>query len=279
MRMPPTIHLGSHSATLGHWQILGIITRYTILTSLPTTMMLSNRLVAATVLAVASGLTAAGTLGESSALKRDDPTTVHGVEQQIKADNPSNKTDIHGVEWEITAERPDDALNNALLHIRRFPENPDNWILVSDDNMGSNFDTNSHDGEWHLGSNNTPCASDEGPTAYLNLTKPGSDDIDRYEIGFANVTSSFYASSANGTVDKGWIISLLDPENDVFGRKLNHTFDADLVGFSLCPGGIHAHGAVWYYVYLLVGSKDQSWDNNGCVNNVTVWTWGEGVCP
>ncbi|KAI0830951.1 hypothetical protein F5Y06DRAFT_301841 [Hypoxylon sp. FL0890] len=217
--------------------------------------MLSNQFVVATFLALISYLTPANARCKPPPLKRDDPAAIRGVQWRIKTVDPASQLNGRDFDLQMT---------------------PDRGIAVSDSNAPLAI-TNFHDGELHLGSA-LQNSRDVGPTAYLNLTTPGSDKMDRYQIGFANVTSSFYATTANGSVDKGWAISEIDPDYPK-RKKLSHTLDADLVGFSLCYGGVWGRSNTWYYIYLLAGSKDKTWDNNGCENNVTIWTMGEELPP
>ncbi|KAI0133378.1 hypothetical protein F4776DRAFT_625372 [Hypoxylon sp. NC0597] len=214
-------------------------------------MMLSAQFVVA-VLALSSGFTPVSAMYGSPQSKRELPPETSGLEWQFKTSNSSK-------------------LNGTQLAVRKIPGSPDRLLAVSDETSPVAF-TNFHDGELHLGSGHQN-PHDTGPTAYMNLIASGSDSMERYEIGFANVTNSFNATTANGTVDKGWVLSELDPAFPA-RKKLTHNFKADKMGFSLCYGGPLGRLGSWYNIYFLAGSKEQTWDNNGCENDVTIFTLG-----
>ncbi|KAI1410003.1 hypothetical protein F5Y13DRAFT_202634 [Hypoxylon sp. FL1857] len=221
-------------------------------------MMLPNQFIVVIALALSSSFTATNALCRPPPPERDGPP------------------DTSGLSWQVKTVDPGAELNGAQLTLRTVSGTPDTGIVVWDHNAPviiSNF----HDGELHLGSARQN-SHDTGPTAYLNLTTPGSDKMDRYEFGFANVTDSFDASTAKGSVDKAWVLSQLDPDYPK-RKRLNHNFNADFTGFSLCPGGPLGLSSEWYQIFFLVGKEGQTWDNNGCENNVTIFTMGPETPP
>ncbi|OTA55311.1 hypothetical protein K449DRAFT_400223 [Hypoxylon sp. EC38] len=215
--------------------------------------MLSNQFVVAIVLALSSSFTPVGATYKSPQSKRDLPP------------------DTSLLEWQVKTVDPNSPLNGAELALHTIPGTPDRLMAVWDYNSPI-ASTNFHDGELHLNAGRQH-GRDAGPTGYMNLIPSGSDHMDRYEIGFANVTTSFNATTAPGTVDKGWVLSQLDPAYPS-RKKLTHNLKADVTGFSLCYGGASGRSGKWYNFYFLAGSKGQTWDNNGCENNVTIYTLG-----